>query len=587
MLSAYRRERSSPMKTQLILPFITILFTGIPSATGLGQESGDSLQPPFRKVPYLIYSGNIGEMSVVWQMQDTEQCLIEWGTDTTYSMGSFLTSEYGTEHMHSHAITGLSPATKYYYQVSCSEVYCPGNFYSAPLATESDFSFLVYGDTRTNYMWHDSVAAVMVATYVAQSQYQTIVLATGDLVEFGAEESSWQSEFFNEAQTNLRQRMREVPLASCLGNHELYESEYAGYDLDTPLFGQYFPFPYAERRYWSFDYGPAHFTIVDQYPEYYDPYGPGLISSEELAWIESDLSSSTSPWKFAVFHEPGWSCGLHENNEDVQNLLQPLFETYGVQMVFAGHNHYYARACNNGVFHITTGGGGAPLTYPQQDYPNVITAVRVRHFCRVSISEDNLTMEAIDWEGNVVDGFTTSSTGPVNHLLGFVTIGSGPGEVADVLVEADGASDNPDSVGYYGIPLTPGFYDVTASLSGYTTQVFEGIEIVAGTETTLDIVMHPTSVGEEEWGSETALYPPCPDPFRDVTTISFGLPQTCEVRLDVHDVSGRLIRRLADGIMPAGEHSATLEGSGLPAGVFLVRLTAGEQIRTERCVHIR
>ena len=551
-------------------------------------DSPSSLTSPFLKDPYLIYSGNVGEMDVVWQMEDTQECTIEWGVDTTYSMGSAQTTEYGTEHMHSYTITGLSPATKYCYQVSCAGTYLPGDFYSAPEEGASSVSLMVYGDTRTNYTVHDSVAALMVSQYEAQPEYQTLVLATGDLVVFGAEEVSWQNQFFRDDMTNMRQRMREVPFTSCLGNHELYESGYTGVDMDTPLFGMYFPYPYVDRRYWSFDYGPVHVTVVDQYPGDYDPYGPGLLWDAELAWIESDLSSTSKEWKLVVLHEPGWSNGAeHENNPDVQELLQPLCEEYGVQMVFAGHNHSYGRACKNGVHHITTGGGGAPLRTPKPGYPNVITAFMTYHFCMLDIDQDILSMIVVDWEGATIDSFTIDNSQTVNYLLGSVTLDGGPGSVEDVLIEAGSASDNPDCYGYYGMQLNPGVYDVTASLGGYTTQVYEDIEILAGTETTLDIVMYETSIDDADMGSVPGLEGATPNPFATSTSIGFGLARNGYARIEVYDLSGRLVETLMDGTITQGSHSVAFDGSALPSGLYVVRMTAGGSSDTERIVLIR
>jgi hypothetical protein len=561
---------------------LLLLLMGVatsPSADGIDGA-------PFLKAPYLLFDGTTTEMTVIWQLPDARRCLIEWGTDTTCSVGSALTTEYGTEHMHAHTITGLSPSTKYYYRVSCAGVQCPGSFFSAPETIDPHASFTVYGDTRTNYMTHDAIAAVMVANYTALPEYQSIVFALGDLVTNGATESSWQNEFFNDAQTHLRQRMREVPLVSCIGNHELHDS-LGGNDLDTPLFGQYFPYPYADRRYWSLNYGPAHITVVDQYPSDYDPAWQGLISPTELAWIENDLSTSSSPWKFIILHEPGWSCGTHENNQDVQDLLQPLCEEYGVQIVFGGHNHNYARACMNGVYHLTTGGGGAPLHPPQPDYPNVITALEVNHFCRVDIDQDVLTLTAVDLRGSVIDSFNIVLDQQISHLLGSVSFSSWPASLEDVLISAGGSSDHPDGTGYYGMRLDPGTYDVTASLQGYETRVFEDVQIFAGTETTLDIEMSQTSIEDVAGpGYPALLRTASPNPFCVSTTVRFELSESGPVRLDVFDVSGRLVETLVDDVLQTGEYTSVLEATGLSPGIYLFRLETINGLDTGVCVKL-
>ena len=52
--------------------------------------------------------------------------------------------------------------------------------------------------------------------------------------------------------------------------------------------------------YYSFDYGPAHITVVDQYVS----FAPG---SAQYIWLENDLAASQKLWKFVILHEPAWS----------------------------------------------------------------------------------------------------------------------------------------------------------------------------------------------------------------------------------------------------------------------------------------
>lgn len=81
-------------------------------------------------------------------------------------------------------------------------------------------------------------------------------------------------------------------------------------------------------------------------------------------------------------------------------------ERYHVPIAFAGHNHYYARALVKGVYHITTGGGGAPLYSPEKNFPNVITSTKANHFCKVEIDDNLLRFSAVKPDGTVIDTFT-------------------------------------------------------------------------------------------------------------------------------------------------------------------------------------
>ena len=77
-----------------------------------------------------------------------------------------------------------------------------------------------------------------------------------------------------------------------------------------------------------------------------------------------------------------------------------------------------------------------------------------------------------------------------------------------------------------------------------------------------------------------ALDPPAPNPFVAQARFRFALPEASAVRLVAYDVLGRQVAVLAEGLMGAGWHEATLDGAGLPRGLYVVRLTAGAFTQT-------
>jgi hypothetical protein len=81
-----------------------------------------------------------------------------------------------------------------------------------------------------------------------------------------------------------------------------------------------------------------------------------------------------------------------------------------------------------------------------------------------------------------------------------------------------------------------------------------------------------------------------PNPFNATTTISFTLPRTGTVDLNVYDVTGRLVRNLAGGCNPplqAGEHQIEFDGSDLPSGIYFVRMEAGGISQTRKIVLLK
>ncbi|MCX6638898.1 MAG: T9SS type A sorting domain-containing protein [bacterium] len=66
-----------------------------------------------------------------------------------------------------------------------------------------------------------------------------------------------------------------------------------------------------------------------------------------------------------------------------------------------------------------------------------------------------------------------------------------------------------------------------------------------------------------------------PNPFNPTTTIRFDLSQAAQVTLEVFDVNGRVVGVQHVEPLQAGSHEIQFDGSGLPSGVYIYRLTAG------------
>ncbi|MFN0149438.1 MAG: FlgD immunoglobulin-like domain containing protein [bacterium] len=85
------------------------------------------------------------------------------------------------------------------------------------------------------------------------------------------------------------------------------------------------------------------------------------------------------------------------------------------------------------------------------------------------------------------------------------------------------------------------------------------------------------------------LYPAAPNPISEQTIIAFDLPQASAVRAALYDVSGRLVRILADERMPAGKHQRAWDrrdhsGQRVPSGIYFLRLEAGAHESRQKIV---
>ena len=96
---------------------------------------------------------------------------------------------------------------------------------------------------------------------------------------------------------------------------------------------------YPRMTNFSFDYGNAHWTIVDANP-YVD-----WTDSELKNWVAADLAAAKdATWRFVAFHHPGFNSAREHYEQQHMRLLSPIFEAGKVDLVFNGHVHNYQRS---------------------------------------------------------------------------------------------------------------------------------------------------------------------------------------------------------------------------------------------------
>ena len=86
---------------------------------------------------------------------------------------------------------------------------------------------------------------------------------------------------------------------------------------------------------------------------------------------------------------------------------------------------------------------------------------------------------------------------------------------------------------------------------------------------------------------EASLGVSYPNPASGKTTIPFDLPSRAHVRIDVFDALGRRVTTLVDGETPAGRHEVTFDAAGLPAGLYIYRLTASSRTLVRHLIIVR
>jgi len=176
-----------------------------------------------------------------------------------------------------------------------------------------------------------------------------------------------------------------VTFYAALGNH------------DDPNQRFYKPFNMNGERFYTFTKGNIEFFVLDS----------NYMDRKQLDWFERSVKNSKSDWKMAYFHHPLYSSGAaHGSEVDLRTLLEPLFVKYGMDVVFAGHEHFYERVkAQKGIHYFTCGGSaklrtgdirkGSGLTEKGDDIENT--------FMVVEVAKDTFNFQTVSRGGLTVD----------------------------------------------------------------------------------------------------------------------------------------------------------------------------------------
>jgi len=174
----------------------------------------------------------------------------------------------------------------------------------------------------------------------AAADRPAFVLTVGDTIQ-GYDDRTARAEWT--AVEQILKPWRRYPLYLTPGNHDIWSA------ASEALFREYA----HHAPHYGFDYGPAHFTILDN-------SRTEQLSADELAFLERDLEAhAEQPLKFVVSHKPSWLFDAAMGNADF--AVQRLAKKYGVRFVIAGHLHEMLHTDVDGVAYVSMASSGGHL----------------------------------------------------------------------------------------------------------------------------------------------------------------------------------------------------------------------------------
>jgi len=376
-------------------------------------------------------------VALTWTGDPATTMTITWRTDSSVTSGivqyqkggqlskkalqvsaasrDFIT-DLGATRLFTCTLNNLSPNSGYAYRVGDGERWSDQASFSTARKNTRDFKFLVFGDSQSAVgvadpygLWRKTLHNAYQANPDAK-----FMVNVGDLVDYGQMGVHWNAWFA--AAKGVVDRIPEMPVS---GNHEHFGSR----DMTRPFYWaaqwvlpQNGPEGLKGQAY-SFDYGPAHFVVLDSQAEEQKSHGD--ILALQKPWLEADLAASKAKWKIVLFHKPPYTIYPKRNNDDIKAAFCPIMEKYSVDLVFNAHDHGIARTYpirsgalmkrpSEGVIYYIAGssGGKTYKAVQKMGYNSMFhNPVEQPNYFAVEVKEKKITIKTILQDGTLFDEF--------------------------------------------------------------------------------------------------------------------------------------------------------------------------------------
>lgn len=326
-------------------------------------------------------------------------------TDHSYT-GALETSQNGIIRMNSVIASDLNEGVRYCYRVGDGERWSKISAFTQ-LPADADTNFFILGDTQTENTLN--LEEVLKAISDSGIKYH-FGIHTGDVVD----DSGKYAQLDTVSKVFSGSGVADLDIIQTLGNHEYMgdtKGTAAKLYYNTPQNG---PKENKGGAY-SVEYGNVYFASLGYCTD-------KDTIQKELEWLKEDVSKTTKKWKVVLTHQPVYYSNPDGNQDTYKEMLPEVMDELGIDFVFSGHDHAYARTYP--LYNGETDPMGTTYFICGSTGEKYYTAIRDEHFevfddtkdscyLSVSVTEDTFQVKALRTAGEVIDTYTKVKKDPV------------------------------------------------------------------------------------------------------------------------------------------------------------------------------
>lgn len=532
--------------------------------------------------PYLQFPTS-SSMKVMWRTDVETPSRVYYGTSLATVMDNFIDGSAATNHTVN--ITDLDPYTEYYYAVSDGNTVLAGadsnhRFKTSPvIGTEQPIRAWVIGDFgKGNDKQMDVKDAYL--NHVGDDM-PDLWLWLGDNVYDDGTDEEFQNKVFGQ-QYGYGEVFPRVPFMATPGNHdygvvlnilvgadpETHSGPY--YDIvDVPTNGEIGGVPSGYELYYSFDYGNVHFVSMNSeigsiFNGSWDWTGTSPFNSFNgspfTEWLHADLQANDKPWVVAYMHQPPHTDGSHESDtfwevymKAMRDNIMPILESYGVDLVMAGHSHVYERSYLINDFY------GLPADF--------------------------------DANQHIVD----DASGRLSFGEPYYKYTNGPNPNFGTLYIVQGNSGSNDSDANLQHPAM--YYGHGCDTCVGSTMLYINGDTLSGQYLSKDgeilddwaiiKTADPNSVEDVPSNSIFGMEV-YPNPFQNETTVKFEVNEKLWAHVEIIDLKGQILHEFHRGNLLPGKQNYVVNAAelGLAKGAYLVRVMTDKRPAVARIIKV-